>query len=409
MSNASKKTDEELLQNTFQNFKTQEDTEEPDTSNDDSDSPKKAGGKKNMNAIIGVGAVAVVLVGYIFLKPMLLSKPVQQVQNKPAVNVAVNQPSNQGSQGQPDVNISVGQPMPNPNQPIQPSVPAVIPSVIPTPNQPAQTVDPLAQLNAGLSNQGQNNPNAQGSQGVAPVDKFFNETTQAGQPSVPSVNVGVGVPNGSNGINNGINISANPNGSTIVTPTAANTTSDVVVSDLQMRMESQNNEMRSMLNGIDSRVGILESKLNEQSNLNDQVDKRLVALENGKVDKRSSEVKNVTTNSATPKPVRKAAPVVKKAEVKQDKELVIQDANILVDKGGVKPVVQAPKKVAPESENLAPVKIHSIYGKRIWTSNSNGTLSTYTEGDKLPTGEVIKTINDNNFTVVTNLRKIVKN
>ena len=57
-------------------------------------------------------------------------------------------------------------------------------------------------------------------------------------------------------------------------------------------------------------------------------------------------------------------------------------------------------------KNNQKLEIHSIYGGRIWTKNEDGSLSTFTVGDKLPNGEIIRRIDDENFTVSTNKKTI---
>lgn len=429
MANASKRTEEEMLQDTFQNFKTQTDTEEPPTESSGGDGGngggKKSGGKGLSPLVIVGGVAALGLIGYVVFKPMLFDQPQQQVQQQQNPQVAQN-------------NTPV---VPNP---LPVPVPAPVPEVAPV--QPvAPTVDPLAQLN-----QAAVNPNPVPAPVVPPLESFHQEATATPMPVMPVAPTPAPVEQVA------VNpvykpepapvvpaqVAPNPT-QAVATPVApveapvnhavaqvVNAPSDAAVADLVNRFEGQTSELKNLLGGLDGRMGVVENKLNQQDGINQKVDARLNALEEGKVDKKGYKFggnggnssaattdkacdceggKSTKTNTeAAPK---KSAPVKKAVNntPRVAKKTIVDDGNILVDKNGgkrVKPEDLVKKEV--QKEVLAPMKIHSIYGKRVWTSNSNGTLSTFTEGDRLPTGEVIKEINDDSFTIVTNKRKIVK-
>ena len=76
---------------------------------------------------------------------------------------------------------------------------------------------------------------------------------------------------------------------------------------------------------------------------------------------------------------------------------------MLIDKSGGR---RTSSQNIQEQDNSQKVEIHSIYGGRVWTKNEDGSLSTFTVGDKLPNGEIIRRIDDENFTVSTNKKTI---
>ncbi len=164
-----------------------------------------------------------------------------------------------------------------------------------------------------------------------------------------------------------------------------------VVEELKSMFDQQTNEFRMVLTDIDVRVTNLEGNIAEQKEINTKVDERLVALEKGK----RSVAKSVSGNQ-----VKKS--VVKKATVSKKEEAVFKEANILVDKAS------ETKKNKSEDTSLSQINLHSIYGGRIWIKNIDGSLSTFSTGDILPTGETIKSIDDEKFEVKTNKRVIGK-
>jgi type II secretory pathway component PulM len=166
-----------------------------------------------------------------------------------------------------------------------------------------------------------------------------------------------------------------------------------VVEELKSMFDQQTNEFRMVLTDIDGRVTNLEGNIAEQKQINTKVDERLVALEKGKS-------KRTTSNSVVGNQVKRS--VAKKATVVKKEDAVFKEANVLVDKASES------QKTKIEENSLAQINLHSIYGGRIWVKNSDGSLSTFSAGDKLPTGETIKSIDDEKFEVKTNKRVIGK-
>ena len=164
-----------------------------------------------------------------------------------------------------------------------------------------------------------------------------------------------------------------------------------VVEELKSMFDQQTNEFRMVLTDIDGRVTNLEGNIAEQKQINTKVDERLVALEKGK---------RSTANGVVGNKVKKS--VAKKATVVKKEEAVFKETNVLVDKASES------QKTKIEENSLAQINLHSIYGGRIWVKNSDGSLSTFSAGDKLPTGETIKSIDDEKFEVKTNKRVIGK-
>jgi hypothetical protein len=411
MANASKKTDEEEIAETFQNFDPDSQTKTGDeaTGAGNGGSVKKSG-KSNTALFIVAGIATVGILGYVFVaKPMFQQSQMTQVA---ANNTNNNQPTVQNPSPVAQTNNPIDQSLINNQQVSQPEVAAN------NNQQIAPTVDPLAQLN--LNNAAPiapvQNPNPvvqpdplvqlQEQQQLAQQSaqqEAMNQQAQANQMGVVEQNN-----NTANPVTPTPNANANPvianNGGTLINSQSPTSPQEVVITDLESKFTNQNSELKGLINGIGSRVDVLEGKY-------DEVSKRIVALEEGKVDKKKpSSNNNVTNNSekAEPssKPVRR--PVVKKAAPKQDvKRNTESGDDVLFKTSGSSSSAATPSQSASKP-SLAPLEIHSIYGQRIWTKNANGTLSTYAEGDKLPTGEVIKSINDETFTVVTNQRKIVK-
>lgn len=437
MANASKKTEEELLQETFQNFRTQTDTEEPATESSSGGGGSAGGAKSNKNLVpvfIVGGLVATGLLGYVLvIKPMLQPAPVQMVQEQQ--NNEVQQPQQDSlaqfnNQVQAPAPVEVA-PTQAPTVPAQtPVVPAPAPVQAPVPSLESFQVEvaaipaytpPVVQAPAPAPAEVAPAPAptvpVQTPVVPAPVEVVPSPSPVVADPVVPTqVDVAV-MPSYTPPVE------ANPVTSTRVdiTPVATPTNaSEVVVNDLVTKFDNQTNEFKSLIGGLDTRVTVLEGKFAQQEGVNKEFDSRITALEKGKVDKKgvnnvksstnSTEQKTTSVKSTSEKKVRQT---VRNNEERVSKKVIVDDGSILVDKNGGKRVqpediAKEVKKPVAQKEVLPQLKIHSIYGSRMWITNPNGTLSTYTEGNVLPTGEIIKEINDATFTIVTNKRKIVK-
>jgi hypothetical protein len=160
----------------------------------------------------------------------------------------------------------------------------------------------------------------------------------------------------------------------------------------------------------------IEKSLDEQKEFNKSIEERLSKLEAGKSTKITTKTSNELTQSSENtsssgtksndvKPINKIIrkPVIirnTKHVVKKNTE--VEDEDIIVDKSFIK-IKPEIKKTEPEYPKI---EIYSVYSGRIWTKNSDGTLSTFTVGDRLPTGEVIKKIDEEKETIITDKRVI---
>jgi hypothetical protein len=183
-----------------------------------------------------------------------------------------------------------------------------------------------------------------------------------------------------------------------------------LVNQLKTMFDQQTKELKGSLDNVGDRVGNLEKAVSDQKDINKEIDERLARLEAGKPTKvvkaqkaEDTDKTDSTSTADTTKAKTEKAPaehkvrhvvrrhVVRKAVADSD-----SSSNVLIDKS------QAP--AASTVHALPSVDIYSIYAGRVWTRNGDGTLSTYSAGDRLPTGEVVKSVDDNHL--VTNKRVI---
>ena len=409
MAKTSKKTEEEMLQETFAQFQTQATTDEAAT--ESGDSPKSSAksnssGKNNLILLISCVAAATII-GYVFLIKPMLNPPIVEAQNTPTVQVASNAALNQQQPPLPSL-----APAPAP-APVVVALPVVVPvEQVPspvnvivnnplTPEMALPEKDPIAQLQQ-QQGQGQLTPEVIPVQKpvveirTPEVDNFFNQNSQNTPTPTPTPTpTQLTVPNPV--------VVAVTQPSVVVAPvTALDAQQTNVVNELQSRFENQNNEFKNLISGVDGRVSGLEGKV---ASHNERIN-RLESFHVGKgtvgktsevnVSGNSSEIKAVEATEKVKKVVKKAKPVVKHREASS------KDENVLFGSGGKKTKQKADKQSYQE------YPIHSIYGGRFWLKNNDGSLSTYAPGDSLPSGEVIKEVNDENFSIKTNLRTIVK-
>lgn len=385
MSTKSQKT-EDMLDQTFANFDTEVTGAETQQAPAGGKAKSGDGAKKssNMMVFVGAGIAAVGAVAYLFVvKPMLEQPAPQSV--KPIKPLAA--------------------------APEQEKVTEVAPAQVNDPltaNQANQDQvnDPLAQLNQGQvtdplaqANQGQvNDPLAQANQ--ANVNEQLAQTQEHANDPLAQLNQGqvntttpVVAPIAQQNQVAPVNPPVVKTEVTVTQPqvvTSANVQSVAVVDELKNMFDKQSNEFKTVLTDIDTRVVGIESAINEQKNVNNKFDQRITALEGNK-----PVVNQVKKSSATKSNVVRTK---KKAAVVDKKN----DNAVLVDKSSeVKSKTEKVEKVS-----LPNVSLHSIYAGRLWVKNSDGSLSTYSAGDKLATGEVIKSIDDENFSVTTDKRVI---
>jgi hypothetical protein len=367
---ASQKTEDEVLDQTFGGDQTFDGFDEEmtaqtqDETKTGSSAPakKKASGSNNTLLFVVGGVAAVGILGYMFvLKPML--NPTQ-APAKPAQQQAVV----------PD------------QAPVTPPVTANVPvATTATPERQVAT-DYLLNGNAPAPGAAPVVPP------VTPVVPVVPQVTASAPVVVPSV-----VPT----------LPVIPEVTKVPEVSSSNAPSAAIVEELGRKFDTQGQQFRIALDDVGSKVTNLEKFRDEQLGVNKNVDERLTKLEGGKV------VKTVKTPAKAVVTETASAPVVKKApskssryikEVKEPRE-PREYRNVLVDKTEDRDIKGRDSKV---KEPGVEYNIHSIYGGRIWLKNSDGSLSTYTSGDRLPSGELIKSVDDEKYLVNTDKRSFSK-
>ena len=159
----------------------------------------------------------------------------------------------------------------------------------------------------------------------------------------------------------------------------------------------------------DPKFDKIEKAIDAQKDVNKSIEERLARLEAGKTTKQVAvkpvvKADETTTDSNDVKAVKKIIvrkPIMIKHTTVTSKAKS-DDGDVVIDRTSVKskPEIQKIEPVYPS------IEIHSIYSGRVWTKNSDGTLSTYSIGDKLSTGEVIKKIDEEKETITTDKRVI---
>lgn len=393
-SKTSQKT-EDMLDQTFQNF----DSEQTVTATQGGGGSTPGNKSSNVKLMIGLGAACILISGYVlFVRPAMdtqnsqqsgMIPPAQQVsvnvpqtQEQPPVQntVAPQQPQQNEMQNPPQVQPVVQQPidvqpqqpvvnaqLPQVNQNIQQQMPIeaqqmvqpqnVNPTVAETSVQQPNQIQPLQNENQQVVNQQQTAP-----QNVA-MNDLANKPNQVNQPITVDV-----VQNGQQQVE--------------VKVEQPKVVANYVVDDIVSRLDKQNAEFKAVFTDIDGKLVSIQNTLTEQKDINQKVDTRLTALE-GKTTQGSKEapVKPVVQKQSKPK-VQKTEVVIKEKDVTE--------------------------KITIKSKSPAKVSIHSIYGGRVWVKNPDGSLSTYSAGDKLPNGETIKVVDDENLEIVTDSR-VIKN
>lgn len=366
-SKTSQKT-EDMLDQTFQNFDS-----EQTVNTQSSDGGSTTGGiNKNTKKLIAIGVGCVGIAGYLFvLKPSLDKSeassgiPVAQAPTPTPVPspttvptptpVAIPEPT--------PAPIAVQNPTPEPSPVNQVANNNI--SVNPVVTNDQQVKQPEVQISVpSVQIQPQTNQQAQ-------IDVVPQQTqVQQNQPT----DINVDVNNGKQQID--------------VKVDQPKQTSNIVVDEIVSRfdkLDQQNNEFKNMFTDIDGKLSTIQSSLVEQQGINQKVDQRLTALEDksNKVSGQSSKSEKAQQTKSTVSKSKAKVEVIKEKEI--------------VEKITIKP-----------TKSPARVDIHSVYGGRVWVKNSDGSLSTYAAGDKLPTGEVIKIVDDENLEIVTDLR-VIKN
>lgn len=372
---ASQKTEDQVVNETFGGF--DEDMTEQtmdQTKNSDGASPfeKKKTGSSNTLVFAGAGVAAVAVLGWLFfIKPAMAPNNQQATQPVPVVvtsntaPVVPNTPSslpannNESPENKAASQFLSGQvpaPTTTTNVNVATSTPVATPNTPVTPPTVTVTTNTIS----------------------LPVVEPVTPTTVT-QASVLSV------------------VKPVENKAPEVAITKNNATSAAVVNELSSLFETQSKQFKIALDDVGNKVQSLETFRGEQKVTNQNVEERLVKLESG------GESKSAVSTKA---PVKKQMIKSYNHKVSKPVKQMQNDSSILVDKTNT--VVMEKKSVTKEVQDMPDLNIHSIYGNRVWLKNADGSLSTYSSGERLPSGELIKNIDDEKFSVITDKRKISK-
>lgn len=372
MSEKSQKTEEEMLEQTFGTYDADMTVETDAATVQTSNGQNPAGNTKkavnsNMLIIGGVGLAAVALIGFKFMgggaqQPQAdMAQPVQQVQpmeqpaapTEPVAQPVAPTPVEQAATPATPDTSAAAQYLSTTN-PLAPKTDKVEAAVTPETTTPVVTPEPTPV--------------------VAPVVTPVQET----QPVVAATPK--------------VDVTTNPN------VVASNASQSGLTNELKSLFEKQTQEIKGAVENVGNRVEKLEQSMAKQESTNRSIEERLTSLESGKVAvikpvKEASDSDTVKAKPKAKKPVVKSKRVVKKVVKKEHTSVLIDKS----DSSDVKVEASYPS-----------VEIYSVFGDRIWTKNKDGSLSTYTVGEKLPSGEVIKKIDDNKFRVTTDKRVLSK-
>lgn len=429
----SQRTQEEMLDQTFGQYDDEmtTQTEDPQTVEQQITGKDK---KKNSNILIyAVGGLAAVgVVGYVLLSGQSVPVENQQVAVAPVAPVA---PVNTTETT--EVEVAINQtPSPNPSNNT---------TVLPQENFLAnQNIvgTPLAgeRVNEQLD-RAQVAPAKEEVVEQTPASNPFGQTTgiTGGQsqqiisgppllppnsPPLPELEMNGDVlvlPTINDSINDSINQTILPSFPTQVeSPSIANNLVQTeLVSQLQKMFEKQTLEIKDSIGEIDKKVVSLEQELNkatkEQKDINKSLEERLAKLESGQQTKdvneesktaedkaeEKKEVKPEVKPAPKPKPVAKPTPKPKPKPVAKPKR-ANKGSDVLVDKSSTRQRTSQNRNAKPRAD----VKIHSIFSGRVWTRNADGSLSTFTVGERLPNGEVIKQVGSDR--IITTSGRVIR-
>lgn len=369
---------------------------------------------KSSNAIIfiGVGVAAVAMIGYEFVLPMFLGNhaPKNNVNKINPVNSSIGQIKSSNSNS----NLS-NKNLANSNNVPASSSSAQSPNVanVSVPNNPVNLNSPAASFLDGNKNGNTNAPNNISSTNTTSNNEQNNNLGLApnNQKNVAPLDES-NTSNQNNQLANALNTQQNsnmPNNNRIKANENLNNQQLNVVDNLQKMFEKQNESFKNSLTDLDSRVSALEDSNKEQAKVNQEFNQRISKLE--KLNHLKVEnYKNLDTSKMNEE---KHQPI--KHFIKHDENRVIRhvakeekhvnNSNVLINKRNMKPI-QKEVEQKQESVSLQPLHIYSIYSGRVWIKNSNGSLSTYSVGDRLPTGEIIKKVDNDKLEIITNMRTI---
>lgn len=375
---------EDMLDQTFQNFDSEQTM---NTQTSSGGSPIKPSSSSNIKLIIALGVGCVGIAGYImFIRPQMAANDIKASSGiQPAQIAQVAPPP-------PVVQPPVQQPEPAP-------APVVVPPVEVNNNQQVAQVQqpevqPSVNINAQIPEQN-NAPQVQVQVPNATVDIKPQQVVDQSQQPVINQQGQVNITPTNNGV---VDVSVAQNNKTPqvdVKVEVPNQTANLVVDDIVAKfdkLEKQNTEFKNIVTDIDGRLTTIQNGLTEQKDFNQKVESRLEALET------KPATSNVKANKEAAKNVEAKKSETKKVVTKaksEKTEVVIKEKDVT-------------EKITIKAKQPQKVDIHSVYGGRVWIKNGDGSLSTYSAGDKLPNGEIIKVVDDENLEIVTDVR-VIKN
>lgn len=359
---------EDELDHTFGSYETEMQEDEPVEKVGD----KKAGKKGSANLIImAVGALAILAVIYSFILPLFMGNKNNAAQQRP-----VQPPQNQAAANTPANNVS--------------PAPA---STAPTVTVPTPEVAPAAQPAASTN---------------AQVNDFMNNS------AVPAITINVpeaSVSTSGNGVN--INVpSVTPAATPVATPTVTSVTPqpEVTAPSATMTVTSNNSDlMENIRNYFDGKLETIQRQGQQQSERTqklelsiDKIAARVSALEEGK--RVAAPQRNIVKNAPVREVARKA-PVERVVEPKRVAPSV-DNERVIASKPAVRSTANSEellivKKSAASAQEAPRYKIHSLFNGRMWIENADNTHSSYSINDRLPNGEVIKSIDMEKDLVIT--------
>ena len=405
MSDTRTKADEEMLEQTFDKYDQDADvqTENPiDGDGKSSDNQQAAVKKKSKQNLylVGGGVLATLILSVVM---------VSGTGTKPAVKQNLGQSAQQSEVAQPNTNAE---------EALRQSVAAAQVGGMTAPGEAAPAVGGF----------GEDNPaGAQGAFGqqedVSAQLEGQSQVATFGANSASAVIAGVGQPVAQADVAPTVPVSAAATAQTIQEYKPApqqgiampsNASESAVVDKLQSLLSQQTEEIKTSIGQVGSKVTDLEKAVSEQSSINQKVDARLSKLEGGKsavVYGNNGEVKVVAQKTKVKRAVvKKQVRAVETTTAKEVKKEAVDQVvgDVLVDKTVVASKATEGKKAseAAKASSLPKIDIYSIYAGRVWIKNQDGSLSTYSSGEKLPSGETIKSVDDDGSRVITDKRTL---
>lgn len=366
------KSHEEELEQTFGSYETEMPEEEPANKSGE----KKKSGNLVKYLIIGVGALAVLFVIWTMVLPLLTGGGNRQAPRPQANPGQVqNQNVNQNNNVAPSVNV---EPVPEVSVNTAPTVNVPTVSV-----EPAQNGQPTSQVNDFLNNQnGQAANNTAPSVTVTPSDNNSNITITMPEEAQVTVAPAVQQP--------------------VVAQQAASV-AQVSNGDLMNDIRSY---FDSKFENIQQADRVRGEQLQKVEVSVDNLVQRVTALEKGGVKSVTVRPTNVVTNTVRKAPVaknvvrkevvEKEVVEVKRAPVEPSERVIASKAG--VTRGGAGDELLIVKKPKAEVNRY---KVHSLFNGRVWIENADNTHSSFSVNDRLPGGELIKSIDMEKDLIIT--------